>query len=73
MARSSTACESAGKQQLHPGDRIRASRVEIVFEPLQATPTVVFDARCPRDHRGKRHHLAQGDPICSRLDRVSSG
>ncbi|RPI17188.1 MAG: FHA domain-containing protein, partial [Acidobacteriales bacterium] len=32
-----------GKQQLHPGDQIRASRVEVVFEPSQATPTVVFD------------------------------
>lgn len=34
----------AGKQLLRPGDRIQAARVEIVYEPLQASPTVVFEA-----------------------------
>ena len=36
-----------GRHPLHPGDRIQASHVEIVFEPPRTNPTVVFDAAAP--------------------------
>ena len=37
----------AGKHLLRPGDRIQASRVDIIYEPPQACPTVVFEAASP--------------------------
>jgi serine phosphatase RsbU (regulator of sigma subunit) len=38
-----------GKHPLSPGDRIQASHVEIIYEPQQASPTVVFEAPVPEN------------------------